>query len=391
MDTMNQKYKTDETYHGFEQGPIRPPSEAYSLLIRVTRNCPWNRCTFCPVYKGTRFSIRPVEHVKRDIDAVHKYVTIIRQMSDQSGHVRPVEIRSAAGRIESWESQAFQAALNWFSGGMRSVFIQDANSLIIKPSDLEEILVHLGNRFPWVERITSYARSHTIARIKTDDLKALRQAGLNRIHIGLESGSDLVLKMARKGVTKATHIKAGLKVKTAGIQLSEYVMPGLGGREYSDIHATETADALNRINPDFIRLRTLAIPNGVELFDDWQTGRFEKCTDVMMAREILLMIEHLDGITSVLKSDHILNLFENLEGTFPGDKTRMMAIIRAFLAMEPQWRCVYQVGRRLGLFAKLSDMESPRRLAKAEKFCRQLGITPDNVDDVIDELMKRFI
>ena len=391
MDTMSRQYKTDEAYQGLEQGPIRPPSEANSLLIRVTRNCPWNRCKFCPVYKGARFSIRPVEHVKRDIDAVYKYVTIFRQMEADSGRVRPAEIRNAAGKIESWESGAFQAALNWFSGGMRSVFIQDANSLIIKPSDLEEILVHLGRRFPWVERITSYARSHTIARIKVDDLKALRQAGLNRIHIGLESGSDLVLKMAGKGVTKATHIQAGLKVKTAGMELSEYVMPGLGGREYSDIHATETADALNRINPDFIRLRTLAIPNGVKLFDDWQAGRFAKCTDVMMAKEILLLIENLDGITSVLKSDHILNLFENLEGAFPGDKPRMTAIIHAFLAMEPRRRCVYQVGRRLGLFAGLSDMESSRRLAKAEKFCQQLGITPDNVDDVIDELMKRFI
>jgi len=381
----------EEAYQGFEQGPIRPPSEAYSLLIRVTRNCPWNRCTFCPVYKGTRFSIRPKDHVKKDIDTVYKYVNIIRQMADESGRVRPADIRGAAGKIDSGESQAFQAALNWFSGGMRSVFIQDANSLIIKPSDLEEVLIHLGNRFPWVERITSYARSHTITRIKESDLKALRNAGLNRIHIGLESGSDMVLKMAKKGVTKATHIKAGLKVKAAGMELSEYVMPGLGGKEYSEINALETADALNQIDADFIRLRTLAIPNGVELFDEWQGGRFEKCTDVMIAREILLMIENLDGITGVLKSDHILNLFENLEGTFPEDKIKMMEILRSFLDMEPQNQCLYQVGRRLGIFSRLSDMESPRRLARAEKFCQQLGITPDTVDEVIDELMKRFI
>ncbi len=388
---MSKKLKKKEAYQGFEQGPIRPPSEAYSLLIRVTRNCPWNNCTFCPVYKGTRFSIRPVNHVKKDIDAVHKYVNIIRQMADESGRVHPAAIRDHAGKIESWESQALQAALNWFSGGMRSVFIQDANSLIIKPSELKEILIHLGKRFPWVERITSYARSHTIARIKDDDLQAFREAGLNRIHIGLESGSDLVLKMVQKGVTKATHIKAGLKIKAVGMELSEYVMPGLGGRKYSKIHATETADAINQIDPDFIRLRTLAIPNGVALFDDWQSGGFEKCTDVMMAKEILLMIEQLDGITSVLKSDHILNLFENLEGTFPQDKARMMEIMRSFLAMEPRRQCQYQVGRRLGIFSHLQDMESPRRLAKAEKFCRQLGITPDNVDEVVDELMKRFI
>lgn len=388
---MGQKLKKNQPYQGFEQGPIRPPSEAYSLLIRVTRNCPWNHCTFCPVYKGTRFSIRPVDHVIKDIDTVSKYVTIIRQMADESGLKRPTEIRQAAGEIASWDPQAFQAALNWFSGSMQSIFIQDANSLIIKPADLKKILMHLKQCFPWVERITSYARSHTITRIKTDDLKDFRKAGLNRIHIGLESGSDLVLKMVKKGMSKETHIKAGLKVKAAGMELSEYIMPGLGGRKYSDIHAIETADALNQINPDFIRLRTLAIPNGIQLFDDWQTGRFEKCTDAMMARENLLLIENLDGITSVFKSDHILNLFENIEGTFPDDKEHMLTILRSFLEMEPQQQCVYQVGRRLGIFARLSDMQSPRRIARAEKFCRELGITPDNVDDVIDELMKRFI
>jgi hypothetical protein len=254
-----------------------------------------------------------------------------------------------------------------------------------------EILIHLKNLFPWVERITSYARSHTIARIKDDNLKAIREAGLNRIHIGLESGSDQVLKMIKKGVTKQTQIKAGLKVIKAGMELSEYVMPGLGGKQLSKTHALETADALNHINPEFIRLRTLAIPNNVELYDDYEAGNFEKCTDLMIAKEVKLLIESLDGITSVFKSDHILNLFEDLEGTLPRDKDRMLEIIRTFLEMSPERQCVYQVGRRLGFFSRLSDMESPHRLNKAEKTCKELGITPENVDEVIDELMKRFI
>lgn len=312
-------------------------------------------------------------------------------MADEFGRIHRTEIREAAGNYEQSDPMAFNAALNWFAGGMNSIFIQDANSLIIKPHDLVEILMHLKNRFPWVQRITSYARSHTIARIKDSDLKDIKDAGLNRIHIGLESGSDKVLKMVKKGITKATHVKAGLKVKKAGMELSEYIMPGLGGREYSKIHALETADALNRINPDFIRLRTLAIPNGVELYDDYEAGRFEKCTDLMMAKEILLLIESLNGITSVVKSDHILNLFENVEGTLPRDKERMLEIIRTFLAMEPERQCLYQVGRRLGFFSRINDMESHRRMKKAEKACRQFGITPENVDEVIDELMRRFI
>ena len=388
---MRRQGNTTEDYQGFEQGPIRPPSEADSLLIRVTRNCPWNRCTFCPVYKESRFSIRPVDHVKRDIDTVHRSVEILQKMADNHGNLSRTAVRKALVNYEQPDPGGFNAALSWFSGGMRSVFLQDANSLIINPSDLLEILLYLKKRFPWAERITSYARSHTIARIKDQDLKNFKDAGLNRIHIGLESGSDRVLKMAKKGVTKETHIKAGIKVKKAGIELSEYIMPGLGGKAYSEVHARETADALNRINPDFIRLRTLAIPNSVELYDDYAANRFEKCTDLMMAKEILIFLESLNGITSVVKSDHILNLFKNLEGKLPRDKARMLDIIHRFLAMDPERQCVYQVGRRLGFFSRLRDMESPQRLAKAEKACRQFGITPENVDEVIDELMKRFI
>ncbi len=388
---MNFKNKPAQKYNRFEQGPIRPPSEAHSLLIRITRNCPWNRCTFCPVYKEKKFSIRPVEHIKKDIDSVCRHVEKLQKLSDESGHISQKDIRQVAEKVEPDELHAFNAALSWILGGMKSIFIQDANSLIIKPADLVEILKYLKKRFSQVERITSYARSHTVARIKDTDLKAIKEAGLNRIHIGLESGSNQVLKMVKKGVTKETHIKAGIKVKKAGIELSEYVMPGLGGRKYSEIHALETADVLNRINPDFIRLRTLAIPNGLGLYEDYMKGDFEKCNDIMMAKEILLFLEMLAGITSVIKSDHILNLFEEVEGVLPDDREYMTGVIQNFLSMDPKHKALYQVGRRLGIFSMIGDMDSPRRFARAEKTCRELNITPENVDEIIDELMKRFI
>jgi hypothetical protein len=382
---------TTTTYNGFEQGPIRPPSEAHSLLIRVTRNCPWNRCTFCHVYKGTRFSVRPVDHVKADIDSVHKYVEALRHMADGSGRVRRTESGQLVVDVEPGDWQAFNAAWRWFSGGMTSVFLQDANSLVIKPSDLVEILNHLNMRFPWVERITSYARSHTLARMDGDDLKAIGNAGLNRIHTGLESGSDQVLEMVKKGVTKEMHIKAGVQVKEAGIELSEYYMPGLGGRSLYKQSALQTADALNQINPDFIRLRPLAIPDGAPLAEDYKAGRFERCTDICVTQEELMFIENLEGITSVVKSDHILNLFADLEGTLPRDKERMIGILRTFLAMDPERQRLYQVGRRLGIFSCLSDMSDPRRLANADKACRELGVTPDNVDEIAAQLAKRFV
>lgn len=384
--------KLSDSYSGFEQGPIRPPSEAYSLLVRVTRNCPWNRCTFCPVYKGTKFSRRSVDHVRKDIDAVFRHTETFRELADESGRVPQDEIRRLTQEADPETSPAFVAAFNWyFAGGMKSVFIQDANSLIMQPSDLVQILNHLRKRFPQIERITSYARSQTIARTKEGDLKAIRDAGLNRIHIGLESGSDEVLKMVKKGVTKEMHIQAGLKVKKAGIELSEYYMPGLGGKKYLRNHALDTADALNQINPDFIRLRTLAIPNSAPLYEDWQSGRFEKCTEVEVVEEILMFIERLDGITSVVQSDHILNLLQDLEGTLPRDKEHMMNVLRTFLGMDPQRQTLYQVGRRIGVFSGLSDMDKPNRTARAERACAELGITPENVDEVTSELMKRFI
>ncbi|MEW6076856.1 MAG: radical SAM protein [Thermodesulfobacteriota bacterium] len=383
--------KKNEIYHGFEQGPIRPPSEAASLLIRVTRNCPWNRCTFCPVYKGSRFSLRDPEHVKADIDSVYHSIGRLMAAADDQGMISREDFYRIAEELPAIEQPALHAAVNWVSAGMRSVFLQDANSLIIKPEDLIDILEHLMKRFPRIERVTSYARSHTICRIPQDKLEGIRRAGLSRIHIGLESGSDRVLEMVKKGVTKAEHIAAGRKVKAAGFELSEYVMPGLGGRELSDEHARETADALNQINPDFIRLRTLAVPPGLALHDEYKAGRFTKCTDIQMAEELLAFLGSLEGIGSAVKSDHVLNLFEEVDGILPQDKEKMLAPIRRFLAMSPEQQTLYQVGRRLSFFHTLDDMNDSERLERARALCAKMGITPENVESVIEEAMNRFI
>lgn len=378
-------------YKGFEQGPIRPPSEAGSLLIRISRNCPWNRCSFCPVYKGRNFSLRSMEDVLEDINRVHRYVLEIRKCVGKSGKVYPADIERLRALDGMDDQAALNAALQWAASGMRSIFLQDANSLVIKPERMITILQHLQRCFPWVERMTSYGRSHTIARISADNLQLMAEAGLSRIHIGMESGSDKVLARIKKGVDKKTHVAAGQKVKQAGIQLSEYIMPGLGGKDLSEEHAMESADALNQINPDFIRLRTLAIPEHVELYAEYSSGDFQKLGDVETARELLTFLQALDGITSTLKSDHILNLFENLEGQYPEDKQKMIGIVREFLELDPRERMLYQVGRRMGLFRGLDDMNSATQRQHVENACRRAGITPDNVDEAVDELMKRFI
>ena len=365
-----------QDYQGFEQGPIRPPSEAESLLLRVTRNCPWNRCRFCPVYKGTEFSLRLVDHVKRDIDAVHRAVQAL-----------------AAGQEarEAEEPRAWQAARHWVRHGRRQVFLQDANSLVLQPQDLVEILRHLKSRFPEILRLTSYARSSTVAKLSAHILGELRAAGLDRLHLGLESGSDEVLRLMHKGTTQKQQIAAGLKVKEAGMELSEYWMPGLGGLRLSETHARETAAALNLINPDFIRLRTLAIPRHTPLYDDYQAGRFQKLTDVEAAREILLFLQSLQDITSVVASDHILNLLPEVEGTLPRDQEHLIKVVQGFLSLDPEAQCLFQVGRRTGVMSRLRDLEDPPRVARAAAICRDHGITPQNVHQLTDELMRRFI
>jgi hypothetical protein len=274
---------------------------------------------------------------------------------------------------------------------MRSIFLQDANSMIIKPDDLVEILNYVRRVFPQVERITSYARSHSVAKISDEDMARIAAAGLNRIHIGMESAAAEVLEFVKKGVDKQTHIVAGKKVKAAGIELSEYFMPGLGGAQFSRQNALETADAINQINPDFIRIRTLAIPELVELYKDVQSGDFTRIGDLEIVEELLLFLDSLNGVDSRVKSDHILNLFQEIEGRLPDDREPMTAPIRRFLAMPAEEQLLYRVGRRTGIFSRLEDLYDPELVGHAEKARTTYRVNLDNVDAFTVEMMKRFI
>ncbi len=381
----------NDDYQGFELGPIRPPSEAQSLMLRITRNCPWNKCKFCGLYKGEKFSIRPVDHVIRDINTIRHYVGEIDRIMQQPDGGNQREFTDLqAGQPES-EQVALHAALNWVRGGMKSIFLQDANSMIVKPDDLVQILNHVRRAFGQVERITSYGRSHTVARISDKDMARIAGAGLNRIHIGMESAADQVLDFVKKGVDKKTHIVAGKKVKDAGIELSEYFMPGLGGAHFSTQNALETADAINQINPDFIRIRTLAIPEQVELYKDVQAGEFTRIGDIEMVEELLLFLESLNGIDSMVKSDHILNLFQDVEGRLPDDREQITAPIRRFLAMPAEEQLLYIVGRRSGVFSRPEDLGDPELFRHAEEIRSAYRVNLDNVEAFTAEMMKRFI
>lgn len=384
--------KTGMAYGGFEVGPIRPPSEAKSLLLRVTRNCPWNKCKFCGLYKGTKFSIRPKEHVKKDIDLVRRWTDLFKAAEHVDAHTRMIMINDLKSELGEEQSWLYSSAVSWYQSGMKSIFLQDSNSLVIKPDDLIEIITHIKKQFPETERITSYARSETVVRISDEDLKRMADAGLNRIHIGMETASDTVLKLVDKGTTKANHILAGQKVKAAGIELSEYYMPGLGGNEYSDLNALETADALNQINPDFIRIRTLAVTDRSPLKEDYEQGIFTRTNDTKMIEELLLMIENLKGITStIISSDHILNLLPEAEGRLPNDKEKIAAVLKRYLDLPESEKIIYRIGRRTGIMNTIQDLNNSVRRSRVQRLIEQYGINHNNADAVVDDLLNNFI
>jgi hypothetical protein len=342
------------------------------------------------LYKGKAFSLRPTAEVLADIDAVACHVKSLKQRPEPEA-LSTALLRQWHDQLPEGERAAFRAAVHWCQNGLRSVFLQDADALAAGAGELLLVLEHLRRTFPQVERVTCYSRSTTVLRCAPTELQALCRAGLSRLHMGLESGSDAVLRQVRKGASQALHIQAGRMVLNAGMELSLYVMPGLGGRTLSVEHARQTAAAINRINPHFIRLRTLAVPDGTPLAEEVAAGRFAPCNAEEIVQELLLLIESLQGVDSVVVSDHALNLFEDLQGKLPGDKERMLALLCSFLALNEEQRTLYQLGRRAGCFRGMGDMQDPERLAEAELLGRQLGIAPANVEEVCAALMKRTI
>jgi radical SAM superfamily enzyme YgiQ (UPF0313 family) len=342
----------------FEQGPIRPPNEAKSLLLRVTRNCPWNQCLFCPVYKRSKFSLRTVEEIKEDIQTAKDTADEIKALSWKLGFSGEVndQVISAIFNSPNY-SNAYRSIAIWLYYGTGACFLQDADNLVMKTKDLVEVLGFLKEKFPQITRVTTYSRSRTIVRKSVESLKAIRKAGLDRVHVGLESGYDPLLKLMKKGVTGVQHVEAGRKLLEAGMELSEYVMPGLGGQGLWREHAIATAKVLNQINPHFIRLRSLRVPDRVPLSEKLKNGEFEMQTDDMLAEEVKLFIETLDGLTSVVTSDHIMNLLEEVTGRLPEDKEEMLEVIRKYQELPDSERLIYRVGRRGGAYRSTEDLK----------------------------------
>lgn len=378
----------------FEQGPIRPPSEAYSLLLRVTRNCPWNRCEFCHTYKKEKFSLRTAEEVKKDIDIVQEIVSEIRTLSWRYGFGGEITVPLVNLILQDpkHDSDGFHSVALWVYEGGKNVFLQDGDNLILKTSQLVEILKYLKDTFLSVERITTYARAKTVSKKKVEELQDLNRAGLSRIHIGLETGYDPLLQYIKKGVTAQEHIEAGKKVKESGISLSEYVILGLGGKRMWRDHAMETAKVLNQINPDFIRVRTLKVLKTMLLYQKIEKGEFIPLNDDEIVEEERLLVEHLEGITSTFVSDHILNLLQEVEGKLPEEKEKMLKLIDHYLALPTEEKNNFRLGRRAGVYQSVEDLSKPELRNQVERALQQIESgRPGGIEKVLSDLMESFI
>jgi radical SAM superfamily enzyme YgiQ (UPF0313 family) len=275
------------------QGPIyRPPSEADSLLIQATVGCPHNRCTFCMVYKKTKFRVRPTWEILEDLEEAR------RQFGDR----------------------------------IPTLFFPAGNTIAMPTAALAEICRYSHELFPHLKRITVYGSSQFIHRKGAEKMRLLAEAGLTRIHVGVESGDDEILRRVKKGATVEEHIAAGRLLREVGIDISAYIVLGLGGKERTGSHARESARVISEIQPDYLRLRTLVPKVNTPLLADVLEGRFVMLSPHEVLRETRGLIEAIDAPTRVV-SDHYTN-YVNVSGRLPEDKEAMLRVIDRALARD---------------------------------------------------------
>lgn len=348
--------------YSFDIGPMGAIGEQGSLLLRVTRNCPWNRCLFCPLYKGRKFQYRTAEEIKRDINVVKFLADELAAVSFELGFNGQVNSEVAMsfvrknpdifqpGRVDDRMLDLRYASLsnvcNWLDSGGNHVFLQDADALIMKTHDLVAVLKHLKDTFPRIGRVTCYARSKSCLHKSRGQLKEIREAGLSRVLVGIESGYDPVLDFMGKGVTAREHIEAGRMVIDSGMGFVAFVMPGLGGRSWTEGHIRETTRVLNEIQPQLVRLRSLAIQEDSPLYESWKRGDFEPPTDDGMVEEIRQLVNGLNFFCYI-EAGQLTNILFELRGRLPEQKAYLLHLIQRYQTMPPEQRLRFRFERYL--------------------------------------------
>ena len=265
---------------------FRPPSEARSFILRVTRGCAHNKCTYCNMYRGVPFQILSDEEISRQI----------------------------------------ALAVHYGKESVRRVFLADGDALVLPTAKLLKILQALRENFPKLQRVASYAAPKDILRKSEDELRQLKEAGLQLLYYGMETGDDITLKAVNKGVNAAEAIEAGRRVTASGMKLSLMVILGLAGKEGSQRHALETAKAINIIQPTMLSALCLMLYRGSELLDQFENGEFNPLSPQGLMEELHLMMQNIDlpqDKHCLFRSNHVSN-YVQLAGTLPKDKDSLL-------------------------------------------------------------------
>lgn len=265
-------------YLDYDEPLFRPPSEAYSLILQVTLGCSWNKCLFCEMYKTKNFRIRKEEDVFNEIKTVADSGTDVRK-----------------------------------------IFLADGDAMVLSTTKLLNILNAIKSSFPRVQRISSYALPKNINNKSDQELKELVDAGLKLIYVGLESGDETVLKMIHKGETFNSSVDGLLKAKKAGLKSSVMILTGLGGKQFSQQHAINSAELLNQTQPEFASTLVLSFPFGINHFRKQLDTEFHELSSKELLEELRLFISHTQLESTVFRSDHASN-YLILKGGLSRDK-----------------------------------------------------------------------
>lgn len=264
---------------------FRPPSEARSLIIQATVGCAHNKCSFCYMYKDDNFIIRPLEDIKKDLIEMSQYGSY------------------------------------W-----RRIFLADGDALVLKTSDLLEILKTIKQYYPNIERVSSYATAGDINRKSIEELKALRDAGLEMLYIGFESGDDEILRKINKGLNYKDYVSAMAKCKEVGFKTSITIIAGLGGVELMEQNAKGTAKIISETKPDYVSYLTMRIYKNTPLYLDYINGKFNMPNAEEILQEMKIFLENVDSEGTIFRSNHASN-YVLLAGTLNEDKKGLIEAI----------------------------------------------------------------